>query len=397
MPDETADLKAADRRSLRNKSLDGLRGLAAINVTLGHFFSAFFPALLYKNYPMAYQQGDRSGFWFDVATSAPASLFYNSHFAVVVFFVLSGYVLSAPYYQGQGDMILKQRLIGRYLRLNLPLMVSVILSFMICKAGLYYNVEAARIAGSDMFIGQYFTNNITLSSLFEAATYKALTLGDRTYNHPLWTLRFEFIGSLVLLAFYICKPAARTLLLTAPLSALVYAFLGMESIYLIALFAGAALHLAKFQAKWNWPFMVAGLYFGAFQFSSTLYDFWPAINLGDREIWERGTVYNLIGALLLVAAIANGAMQKFLGSRICQFFGEVSYPIYLLHFLILCSLSSAIYINAPQTGSYLLLNLGIYLAVCLGLGKLFALWVDRPSIRLSRRVAGSLFQGNPLK
>lgn len=377
---------------MRNKSLDGLRGLAALNVTLGHFVSAFIPALLYKNYPMAYTNGENEGTAFSILTSPFVSLAFNGHFAVVIFFVLSGFVLTSPYFIGAGDDVLKKRFFGRYVRLNLPIAASILLSFLICKLGLYYNVEAAALSGSKMFIGDYFTHDITLSTLFGSASYQSVMLGDKIYNHPLWTLRFEFIGSLLLLAFYICKPQKWTSALSFLACAVLYVFMKMESIYFIALFAGALLNQVKIASKWTPGLLVAGLYLGGFQFMSPLYDFWPSINTGNIEVWDKITFYNLIGALCLVAAVANGCGQKILESRVCQFLGEISFPIYLLHFLIICSLSSALYINLPQSAPYLIANLGVYLAVCCGLGKLFAVWVDQPAIRLSHKAATFLFK-----
>jgi peptidoglycan/LPS O-acetylase OafA/YrhL len=39
---------------MRNKSADGLRGIAALNVTVHHFLAAFLPTALYKNYPFIF-------------------------------------------------------------------------------------------------------------------------------------------------------------------------------------------------------------------------------------------------------------------------------------------------------------------------------------------------------
>ena len=35
---------------MKNKSADGLRGIAALNVAISHFVAAFLPMMLYKNY-----------------------------------------------------------------------------------------------------------------------------------------------------------------------------------------------------------------------------------------------------------------------------------------------------------------------------------------------------------
>jgi peptidoglycan/LPS O-acetylase OafA/YrhL len=79
------------------KSLDGLRGLASLNVALSHFFGAFLPTVLHSNYPNVFHGGLENAYT-DIIGSPLATIFFNGHFAVLLFFVLSGYVLSLPYY-----------------------------------------------------------------------------------------------------------------------------------------------------------------------------------------------------------------------------------------------------------------------------------------------------------
>ncbi len=68
--------------------LDGARGVAALSVVISHYIQVFYPAALNGNSQQAHFQ------WDTLYGYSPLNLFYNRQFAVCLFFVLSGYVLS---------------------------------------------------------------------------------------------------------------------------------------------------------------------------------------------------------------------------------------------------------------------------------------------------------------
>ena len=74
--------------------LEGFRGIAATIVVLYHFILAFYPALSWG--PDA--RAEHTPFEDDIF-GTPLSIFYAGTFAVAIFFVLSGFVLSIGYFQ----------------------------------------------------------------------------------------------------------------------------------------------------------------------------------------------------------------------------------------------------------------------------------------------------------
>src|ERR1700741_4157400 len=105
------------RDARRLHQLDGLRGIAALTVVVFHYLSAFVPALT--------PDQTKNPHWL---SDTPLAVTFNGPFAVVVFFVLSGFVVSKAAL-GQGPLPLTIAL--RYLRLTIPMLVSVLLAWLL--------------------------------------------------------------------------------------------------------------------------------------------------------------------------------------------------------------------------------------------------------------------------
>lgn len=377
---------------MKNKSADGLRGLAALNVVIAHFFCAFVPGLLHKNYPSLFAENPHPGLMHRVLELPVLNIFYNGHLAVLIFFVLSGYVLTMPYYRNEPDIVLKRRLSGRYFRLNLPIIAVTLLAFILYKLNLFENVAASQLSGSKPWFNSFYPAGIDAPAALGLALFKAILFGDNLLDPPLWTLKIEFIGSIALLGYYLAKPQRHSWLLLGMVFAFLYAVQGPDSLYFMAIFLGALLNCLQFAPQWNWPVFVLAMYFGGFQFGNVVYDFLPDLRLGSVLLFEKKNFYNTLSALLMVAALANGFGRTWLESRVPQFLGRISFSIYLLHFLVLCSLSSHLFLAAPASPGWLLLNFSIYLTVCFLLAALFYRWVDLPAIAWSRRFSDWLFR-----
>ena len=90
------------------KFLDGVRGLAALIVVIHHYILAFFPAMFFGNSKINHFAGEHE------YSTSPLQLFYNGSFAVCIFFVLSGFVLSIKYLQTQDNKLLGEYALKRY-------------------------------------------------------------------------------------------------------------------------------------------------------------------------------------------------------------------------------------------------------------------------------------------
>jgi len=104
--------------------LDGLRGVAAINVMIMHFFIILVPAMIYSD-----RMPSHLGNIEQIFSSTPLGLIGAGNFSVCIFFVLSGYVLTQKYFKNKNKKIIIRGAMRRYIRLFVPVLAVTILSF----------------------------------------------------------------------------------------------------------------------------------------------------------------------------------------------------------------------------------------------------------------------------
>jgi len=377
---------------MKNKSVDGLRGIAAINVVFSHFVAAFFPSLLHNNYPTLFVENSSPSIFFQVVNFPFVSILYNGHFAVLIFFVLSGYVLTFPFYSINNTQmdVLQKRLWGRYLRLNIPVAMAILISYLVYKLGLYSNVNASVISGSTNWLNTFFADGIKELGATREALYGSIIFGKNVLIPPLWTLKIEFIGSIYILLFYISKPKAPIVVPLIMALGLVFALHKDDSIYFFCFFAGSILVRFKDFFEYRILLLIFGLYFGAFQYHSDLFDFLPNFTASNVDIWDKKTFYNAVGAVFLTLSVLQGLGKEILENRLFQFLGKISFSIYLVHFIILCSLSCFIYIQLPQDPMFLVFNFVMYVFACILAAAIFEKFIDRTAIRISHRFSSLL-------
>ncbi|MEK4158878.1 acyltransferase [Paenibacillus odorifer] len=329
----------SDRKMLH---LNGLRGVAALMVVLSHYTLSFYPALHTGNPSDVYNS-------FELFVSAsPLNVLYNGSFAVFIFFILSGFVLSYKYWRLEhytfNDYL--GNIIKRYIRLNIPIAVSIILAFTLLALGLFYNTNANEIANSLGWLkGIYNFSSDSLEALKEAF-YGVVFQGKQNYNLILWTLKYEFYGSVMIYSFMLVLRKTNIRYAIYPLI-----FVLLWNSYYLAFFLGLLLSdlhskdLLKIKNRIAlFLIFLLALFFGSYpwreQFGAPtrLYGFLKLDFLGVNSYYE---FYHTVGAfLLLICALNSSYLKRLLSSRICLFLGEISFSLYLLHLLMLCSLSS---------------------------------------------------------
>lgn len=365
--------------------LDGIRGIAAFLVLVHHFTLAFLPAV-YTMVPTDghWRQGREAAYG-----SSVFSVLTNGNYAVCVFFVLSGYVLSRQYFLSGRAESLVSATSRRFIRLYVPVAVTLIIAYLLLKTGLFFNVSASRIAHTEWWLGTFWLTDIPESKLYYSLTGTMFS-GDGFLDFSLWTISLELFGSMLVFAFLALTHKTRNRGLA--LTALLAYFVCFEQYYYTAFLLGIALHFTKHwelrSAFWRTVLstllLIISLTLGASPngLGRLLSPAWTTPNLV--------IVAHVLGSVgLIVSVLMSPRMQRFFSTRLARFLGYISFCLYLLHALVIGSFSSFVLLKLyPQLGYMRALGVDFVATVILTVGAAYIMtrWVDDKGVQLSRYV-----------
>ena len=326
----------------RNLALDGVRGLAALSVALGHCM------LIVAGMDV----------WSKTAFDFPAMpaqeiagrlmhLLFPGNGAVMVFFVLSGYVLWGSFARKRPTTAdVPDYIVARLFRL-LPLVVATTL--------LYWLVTSPSP-------GELIANMLLLST---------------GMNKVLWSLQVEMIGSMVIFIAWLAarNDPIKLFIALCVVAAAVPFFRGNQFVvYLPAFLLGALIHHVPARIWQSRALLVAGL----------LVLLLPSIVFSYRGVTR---LLEILAAVAIVGCVA-AQRPPLLESAPIKFLGAVSYPFYLTHPL---GMAGALNFIGPLPGMNFLFQFGVYalvsLLISLPVAWLLHVTVEMPALRWRPRLA----------
>jgi peptidoglycan/LPS O-acetylase OafA/YrhL len=408
------------REEYRFRSLDGLRGVAALMVALCHFITAF-------QWSMISGDPAASHFAGDVALShTPLIFFYNSDLCIAIFFILSGFVLAAGV--AESGAPLHALIARRWVRLALPVIAASLFAFAIQAFGLSFAQPASALSKSGWLAQQY-------AFVIGSASEFARLMGDsaivllypdqgwhtvsriflypeqgwgtlaRFYDSSLWTMPVEFAGSIALFAVY-----------RLPLSVGSYGRVCAAGVISVLLwetpFFGFPLGVLLFELHRALPRLPAGMLWLAGAFVCGLGVLLGAtpfeINLSGGGVYATLAIFlyhvtapmssvtamHQAGAFCLVAgALMFVPARAVLETGVFQFLGKISFMVYLVQVPVLCVAGTGSFLLlAPRFGYNLatIMAAGVYLTTVLAVASVFTRFIDLPAISTSRRLGAVL-------
>lgn len=377
--------------------LDGLRGLAAFVVVFHHFILAFYPALFLgsaeaKIHLMPGEEEFFSGSAFNIL--------YSGNFAVCIFFVMSGFVLSHKFFLIKDHEIITESAIKRYVRLVVPVAFSVLCAFVLMNFSLFYNQQVAGISGSDWLGGFWrFTPNFmeALNQAFVGSFFYNIF----DYNVTLWTIAFEFLGAFLVFGFLAVFGKMKNRYLAYILAIAVFFQTYYLAFILGMLLSDIMAHKNMLVRRFDKSkllrtgLLLGGLFLGSYPsgrgVGGTIYASMEKSYLADSAV-----LYHVLGAfLVMIVLLDSRRMQKMFSSRYLLFLGEISFAMYLLHFIILGSFSSFVFLKLV---SYVPYATAFWITFILSVVLIFAvsylvyLFVDKKAVHLSRIMYGRFFK-----
>lgn len=338
-------------RAERNHGLDGLRGIAALSVALGHCVVQVTGLTLWatslRDFPSMPPM--------DVVMRVLSALF-PSDAAVMVFFVLSGHVLWESFRRKDLRFFsdLPNYTCARIYRLFPLTIVSAL------PLGLLTSAPAPELV----------RNMLLLSN---------------SLNTVLWSLQVEVVASLGLFALWGLTRGTGWKLLAALMLAFAAAplFRGVGVVvFFPAFILGAS--ISSIPARiWRRRWIVGG---------GIVVLIFMNVLTGHGGITR---CFEMAGATVLVGAVANGAL-RFLRLSVPLFLGAISYPFYLTHVIGLAGAEPFLGSLASQSPFVVIAARAVSsIALTIPLAWLLHVFVEQPVLRARPRIGGWAVRREP--
>ncbi len=315
---QISDAAFADTKPHYN-ILDGLRGVAAIMVVCFHIFEAF-------------------------ATSHLDQRINHGYLAVDFFFILSGFVVGYAYDDRWGTMKPNDFIKRRIIRLHPMVVMGAIIG-----AIMFYTQGCSVWDVSVVPVVALLIATLLNMFLIPATTGTEIRgVGEMfPLNGPSWSLFFEYIGNILYVLFirklstkalavlvFVAGCGLASFAIWGPLGDICVGFSLTETEFtggsfrlLFSFSAGLLLSRIFKPANIKGAFWICSLFIVALLAV-------PRIG-GAEYLWMNGiydTVCCVVFFPLLVYLGASGNTTDKYTTRVCKFLGDISYPLYMVHY-----------------------------------------------------------------
>jgi peptidoglycan/LPS O-acetylase OafA/YrhL len=349
----------------RVTQLDAIRGIAAVTVVCHH--------------------------WWAISQFHPPPWIFlpliTGREAVILFFVLSGYVLSLPIWSGR-QLPYPEYIIRRIFRIYIPFVFALALSALGCWI--------------------FFGTHLPLTSFYQTTWQTPLTASlfarellmppNSVLNGAIWSLRYEMEVSIIfplLCAFLLRTGRYAWLVLCILLRiadwSLVHGYFGGPNIAAINLgrffyfsiffIIGATLArerttLARLIARTPRPALWAAFLFALALYCNTMFVY-TSVPTSD--------FFTMLGAASVIVLVQDPRLKLGLNSAIPQYLGRISYSMYLVHYTVLFAVFDLAYSKIPILGLAILSAFATLIV-----SHLFCIFIEEPSHTAGKRLSNRL-------
>jgi peptidoglycan/LPS O-acetylase OafA/YrhL len=337
----------------RNDSLDSLRFLAALCVAVAHCLTAFSDKPYHAQTLAMIDFSNLSGVFARVV-----QMLFNAHSAVIVFFVLSGFVLTQSLKRLESENYAAE--------------------FFYFVTRRIYRIFPALIF-SVLVLG-YFINYPS------GILIQNMLLMDTSINGVAWTLQVELAGCLVVFATFMAMRAL-------PVS-VVFLVVGLGFLFFTN-------YLPQTFSKYLPAFLVGSLisYVGKFSLGKiTAYTSLCVMLVSDMVFGYKTNISILVQTVcagLLILSISNFKAMEWLNRSVLAFLGKISFSFYLMHLVgMILTRQLCAKLGIPLGQMSMLENTAVYVVISIPITVLISIFtyqlIEQPMNKVGAEMAKSL-------
>ena len=313
--------------------LDGLRGAAALMVVWYHVFEGY-----------AFAEGTNG-----VEGGGLINVFNHGYLAVDFFFMLSGFVISYAYDDRWNQMSMGDFFKRRLVRLHPMIVMGAIigLTTFLLGGGVKWDGSVTPMSG----VALAFFLTCLFIPAWPGAAHEVRGNGEMfPLNGPSWSLFFEYIGN-ICYALFIRKLSTKALSWLVAVLGVVYIWFsvgnvsGYESIGVgwtigdnVNIFGGFLRMMFPFSlgmllARNFKPVRVRGIFWLAIVLLFALFSvpFFPSVGgICVNGIFEMCCIMLIFPVIVWLGA--SGVTTDKASTGVCKFLGDLSYPLYIVHY-----------------------------------------------------------------
>ncbi|CAN7296469.1 acyltransferase family protein [Paenibacillus sp. LjRoot56] len=375
----------------RFEELDSLRGVAALFVVFFHFYQVLLVSGMTKM----------------IFELSPLRLFISGGESVILFFVLSGFVLSLQYFKGNKSRYVTF-MIKRFCRIYLPYLAAVLLS--IASRELFYRGNQSDLSD---WINSFWGDSLNINILWDHFLLLGTFLSN--LNPVVWSLVHEMRISIIfpivmiLIVKFDWKKSLVLCSVLTLISILAYQLFTSEStgtehaatLNYTGMFIVGAL-LAKYRNEISYKFIKLtrihkillfcfglGVYLlvhPSFVIKTFIYSDISPFYRTVIDSW-----FVTFGAsIIIIFALNSTVISGFLRNKFINFLGKISYSLYLIHVVVLLTMIQLLHRHGVPTSVILVISLIVSFVVA----SLMFFYIEKPSIMLGRLLISRNKDGN---
>lgn len=362
----TGSILITDLQPQRFRFLDSLRGIAALYVTIFHFYSIL---------------KDKTDF---ILPSLLNSILLEGTIGVQIFFVLSGFVIAYSIYRQDINLsFLGKFFIRRSVRLDPPYWMALFLSLLGALFSITFFTKPVETLPS---AGEILANLFYLQDFLQI----------ERIIHVSWTLCMEIQLYLFFVALTgtllwiqkVCNLKIKEKVFDTPIFLWVFGILFLFS--LIQNLPIFPLVPGLFTPYW-YPFFLGSLLCWVYMDALSVRYYWMCCTLMIGFLWYapiKQMEEILVISLMIYTVGFKNRLHDLLTFQPFQYLGKISYSLYLTHWLFAGKFMDAMARRFAEemdmTTGVVLLMLSLFIAILCA--DFFYRWIERPSLRWSQKL-----------